>query len=184
MRKTREQTAETRQKIVQIASEQFRTNGIAATAVADVMSTAGLTNGGFYRHFDSKDELVIEAFELASVQMFDELEAIPTKRDGGSLAELAKIYLSTSHRDDPLKGCPIVGIGSELSRINKISREAVTASVLRLTEITADRINEKNTQEIRAKAIAAVSTMVGGGGGGGGGGADLVENSIRFEVGE
>ena len=74
MRKSREETAETRARIIRKASKEFNQHGIAGTGLADVMKSAGLTHGGFYKHFHSKDELVAEAFERGLEKSFQALE--------------------------------------------------------------------------------------------------------------
>jgi len=75
MRKSKQETALTRERIVKAAASEFRQHGIVATGLADLMSAAGLTHGGFYRHFDSKDQLVAEASAVAS--------AATTEKHGG-----------------------------------------------------------------------------------------------------
>src|SRR5258707_3203845 len=105
MRKSREEAAQTRKRIVTAASEEFRKNGIVATGLNDLMKAADLTHGGFYKHFESKDQLVAEACAEAVEAMIERLTA------AGSSA--VAMYLSTRHRDDPAVGCPLAAIGSE-----------------------------------------------------------------------
>src|SRR3954449_7071426 len=107
MRRSREDAALTRQKIVDAASRLFRARGIAAVSVADVMGALGLTVGGFYRHFESKDALVAEAIEEASVQT---TRAKNVRTDG---AAILAGYLSRSHVDSPGVGCPVAALATE-----------------------------------------------------------------------
>src|SRR5262249_50697110 len=93
MRKSREEAAETRKRIVRAAACKFREKGIDATGLADVMKAAGLTHGGFYKHFASKDQLVAEATTAALDTLLEGMAAHPTT--GAVVAE----YLSTRHRD-------------------------------------------------------------------------------------
>src|SRR5271169_5052526 len=129
MRKSREEAAQTRKRIVTAAASQFRKNGIVATGLADLMTAAGLTHGGFYKHFESKDQLVAEACAEALEVLIQKLTA------AGSGA--ATTYLSTRHRDDPSDGCPLSAIGCELSRIDAKTRAVATEGFLKLVEIMA-----------------------------------------------
>ena len=105
MRKSREEAAETRKRIVQAAAREFREKGIVATGLADLMKAAGLTHGGFYKHFASKDQLVAEATVAALDSIIEELAAQPTVNSA------VAAYLSTRHRDSPASGCPLAALG-------------------------------------------------------------------------
>ena len=108
MRKSKQEAAKTRERIVTVAAEEFREHGIVATGLADLMSAAGLTHGGFYRHFDSKDELVKEASAAALAAMINGLAAAASgKRGRTGLKSVAAKYLSAEHRDHPREGCPL-----------------------------------------------------------------------------
>src|SRR5258707_7231815 len=100
MRKSKQETALTRERIVKAAAAEFRQHGIVATGLNDLMSAAGLTHGGFYKHFESKDQLVAEACAEAVETILEMLAAASEK--GGAAAA----YLSTDHRDHPATGCP------------------------------------------------------------------------------
>ncbi len=82
MRKSKQETALTRERIVKAAASEFRQHGIVATGLADLMSAAGLTHGGFYRHFDSKDQLVAEASAVASAATTEQLAAAASREPG------------------------------------------------------------------------------------------------------
>ena len=110
MRKSKQAAAETRKRIVTAAACEFREKGIVATGLADLMKAAGLTHGGFYKHFASKDQLVAEAAGEAVNAVIGEMAAHPT------INSAVAAYLSTRHRDNPASGCPLAAIGSELSR--------------------------------------------------------------------
>jgi TetR/AcrR family transcriptional repressor of nem operon len=118
------------------------------------MKAAGLTHGGFYKHFESKDQLVAEACAGAMDAAISTMgmEAQPTK----SAAVAA--YLSTRHRDDPASGCPLAAIGSELARTDTKTREAATDGFERLVAILA---GESESKDSRRRAVAAISTMIG-----------------------
>src|SRR5215469_1781589 len=105
MRKSREEAAETRKRIVQAAARQFREKGISATGLADLMKAAGLTRGGFYKHFASKDQLVVEATAAAVDSLLKEMAAHST------FTSALAAYLSAGHRDNPASGCPLAALG-------------------------------------------------------------------------
>jgi TetR/AcrR family transcriptional repressor of nem operon len=152
VRKSREEAAQTRRRIVQAATREFRKNGIAATGLNDLMKAAGLTHGGFYKHFASKDQLVAEATTAALDALLEGMAAHPT------INAAVAAYLSTRHRDDPASGCPLAAIGSELSRMAKKTREAATEGFKRLVEVLAGK---SETQDARRLALVAVATMIG-----------------------
>src|SRR5688572_29587372 len=102
MRVTREQMAEHRQKILQSAGRLFRAKGFDAVTVAEVMQAAGLTHGGFYGHFKSKDDLIAETVAHALAPK----TALAPKQGAVDLAAFTKSYLSPRHRDDLAGGCP------------------------------------------------------------------------------
>ena len=114
MRRSQEDTAKTRVRIVAAAAEMFRARGIEATSVADVMSAVGLTVGGFYRHFDSKDALVAEAIERASHEV---------------AAHGLDSYLSDAHRKQPGRGCPVAALCSEVAHGSKATKTAFTGAL-------------------------------------------------------
>jgi TetR/AcrR family transcriptional regulator, transcriptional repressor for nem operon len=154
MRKSREAAAETRKRIVRAAARKFREQGIVATGLNDLMKAAGLTHGGFYKHFGSKDQLVAEACADAVEASIAEMgmEAQPT------ISAAVAAYLSTRHRDDPASGCPLAAIGSELSRTDKKTREAATEGFQRLVAVLAGK---SKTHSARRRALVAVATMIG-----------------------
>ena len=162
MRKSKQEAAKTRERIVTVAAEEFRERGIAATGLADLMSAAGLTHGGFYRHFDSKNELVKEASAAALAAILDGLAAAASgKRRRTGLKKVAAQYLSTRHRDNPREGCPLAALGSELARADAETRNAATAGFLRLVDILADQFDQTHPSEGKKKSIVAAVTMIG-----------------------
>jgi len=157
MRKSREEAAQTRKRIVTAASEEFRKNGIVATGLNDLMSAAGLTHGGFYKHFESKDQLVAEACaEAVETAILERLAAAASEGAGAAAA-----YLSTGHRDNPATGCPLSAIGSELARSDEKTRAAATAGFLKLVEIMAGQFGKIPPATARRRALVAVATMIG-----------------------
>jgi TetR/AcrR family transcriptional repressor of nem operon len=162
MRKSNAETAETRQRIVDVAAREFRARGIQATGVADIMSDAGLSHGGFYRHFDSKDQLVAEACEAGVGVMIGQLEAAageqPRKEGFRAIVET---YVSASHRDRPGDGCPLAGMGSELARADETTRAAAARGFEELVEVVSKRIPRRNREAARADAVFSLCAMIG-----------------------
>jgi len=148
MRRSREEAALTRRRIVEAASRLFRARGIDAVSVADVMGSLGLTVGGFYRHFDSKEALVIEAIETASAQS--------TGRKG-SAEQLLDGYLSMGHRDDREHGCPVAALCSEVPHQGRAVQKAFGRAVGQLI----GSIEAAAPGRDREHAVADAAEMVG-----------------------
>ena len=147
MRKSRQEAAETRKRIVRAAAREFRERGIVATGLADLMKAAGLTHGGFYKHFASKDQLVAEATVVAMDSVLEKLAAQPTVNSA------VAGYLSTRHRDKPASGCPLAALGGELARSDMKARAAPRASILASVPLLVKRTRSsdgKRSQSNRA----------------------------------
>jgi TetR/AcrR family transcriptional repressor of nem operon len=152
MKVSREQFDENRRKILDAAGGLFRSRGFEAVTVAEVMKAAGLTHGGFYGHFKSKDDLI--AHTLAHV-----LKAgADTKVD---LVSYTASYLSPRHRDDFAGGCPTAGLGAETIRQAPEARAAMTAGLRRQIERFSQSAPGTNAAEARRAAIGSYAAMVG-----------------------
>ena len=158
MKRSKFEAAETRRRIVKAAAAEFRRNGINNTGLNDVMAAAGLTHGGFYRHFDSKDELVAEAC-AAAIDSAEATNQCPALGKDGLEAILAD-YLSTDHRDNPSEGCVLAGLGSELARSDDKTRAAATAGFLKLVDAFAQQYRMK-PQAAKARALVTASAIIG-----------------------
>ena len=158
MKKSKIEAAETRRRIVKTAAAEFRRKGINGAGVNDVMAAAGLTHGGFYRHFDSKDELVAEAC-AAAIDSAEATNQCPALGKDGLEAILAD-YLSTDHRDNPSEGCVLAGLGSELARSDDKTRAAATAGFLKLVDAFAQQYRMK-PQAAKARALVTASAIIG-----------------------
>jgi TetR/AcrR family transcriptional repressor of nem operon len=161
MRKSREETAQTRQRILAAAAAEFRRGGIDSTGVADVMAAAGLTQGGFYRHFESKDALVRESLGGSLNELRHSMEGAIKGRPGraGVVAAIDD-YLSLKHLDSP-SPCPFACLGSELARESPEVREAATAGFKSLMELVASRLTGLSAATSRKEAAVILSSMVG-----------------------
>jgi len=160
MRKSKAETAKTRQRIVEVASEAIRTKGIEATGVAEVMAAAGLTHGGFYRHFGSKEELVSEAVALSGK---DFLAGTLAAADQGGDAMLKHFqeYASSGHRDDVGCGCTLAANGSELARADAKTRHLATEGFRMICEKAAPFMNPHDGEPKMDTAISVLSSMIG-----------------------
>src|ERR1700761_761562 len=162
MKKSKAETAKTRQRIVEVASETIRNKGIDATGVAEIMAAAGLTHGGFYRHFDSKEELVAEAVATGLEQM-----VLQSGRaaDQGPRAALnyALEYLSPANRDDIERTCTFATTGSELARADEKTRHIASEAFKRALEGLAPFMSAvpSEGEDPTSAAISVLTNMIG-----------------------
>jgi TetR/AcrR family transcriptional regulator, transcriptional repressor for nem operon len=162
MRYTREHKLETHARIVRKASVRLREKGAHGVGVADLMREAGLTHGGFYAHFDSREALVIEAFAHAmerSTERWRKLaeQTPPDKR----LATIVESYLTPAHRDDPGHGCAVPTLGAEIARESPRTRKAFAAKLEEMIDMLAEQIPDAPRKAARKQAMAALATMMG-----------------------
>ena len=153
-RRSLQDKARTHEQIVDIAAERIRQDGTEAPSVADIMQAAGLTHGGFYKHFDSRDDLVAEAVERSFAESQAATEAVMAGAED-PLRAFVDWYVSADHRDNPGSGCGVVALGADVARSDPRVRAAYTQQVKRylaqLEELLADD----------AQAAAALSALVG-----------------------
>jgi TetR/AcrR family transcriptional repressor of nem operon len=126
------------------------------------MKEAGLTHGGFYAHFDSREALVMEAFAYAmdrSTERWRRLaeQTPPDKR----LATIVENYLTPLHRDDPGHGCAVPTLGAEIARESPKTRKAFAAKLEQMIDMMADQVLEVPRKGARKQAVAALATMMG-----------------------
>jgi TetR/AcrR family transcriptional repressor of nem operon len=162
MRYSREHKLETHARIVKRASVRLREKGAHGIGVADLMKDAGLTHGGFYAHFDSREALVIEAFVHAMDRSTERWRKIgettpPDKR----LAMIVDSYLTPVHRDDPGHGCAIPTLGAEIARESPKTRKAFAAKLEQMIDMMADQIPDISRKAARKQAMSAIATMMG-----------------------
>ncbi len=162
MRYSREHKLETHERIVKKASVRLREKGAHGIGVADLMKDAGLTHGGFYAHFDSREALVIEAFVYAMDRGTAHWRKVaettaPEKR----MAAVVESYLSTVHRDDPGHGCAIPTLGAEIARESPRTRKAFAAKLEQMIDMLAGQFPDLPRKAGRKQAMAGLSTMIG-----------------------
>ncbi len=160
MRYDSDHKAVTRRRILDETAVELRRHGPTGLSIARVMKQAGLTHGGFYFHFASKDALVAQAID----HMFTvRREVLPTvERDPrAALDRIVAAYLSRTHRDHPEAGCPIPILAGEESRLPAAARDALRAGAERMTAIIADHLAQIGSDDPRGRARLAVAQMVG-----------------------
>ncbi|MDE1175898.1 MAG: TetR family transcriptional regulator [Edaphobacter sp.] len=169
MRKSREETAETRKRIVASSSRAFRENGIDGTGLSELMQAAGLeTQGGFYKHFASKGQLVTEAMQASLDELIAGVERRTAEAEPGAAIDvLVKGYLSKRHREQVADGCPLAALGTELRRADEETSQVATDGLKRLVravakQVDAKRVDAGSRREAQKRAIGVVSAMVGG----------------------
>ena len=152
--------AATHERIVEVAARAIRRNGYAGVGVADVMKEAGLTHGGFYAHFESRDALLVEALERASqesVEIVTRLAQEQAAKGMSAFRSFVEAYLAEWQLGSPESGCPVAALGCEMPRQSQIVREASAIRVQRL--IAGVRAILPKTHRAAASVIAA--TLVG-----------------------
>lgn len=176
MRYPPEQKVKTREKIVKDASHRLRAEGLTGAAVAAVMREAGLTHGGFYKHFKSKDELVIESLRKAFRELAESLtravekseprtawKAPATARKAPATAwrAIVKAYLSAEHCDHPEWGCPLAALAPELARADKAMKAQILAEMEKYQSRMLPFMPGRGAADKQRAFMAMISTMLG-----------------------
>ena len=153
-----EHKAQTRQRIIETAGRRLKRNGIDGSGVAALMTDAGLTNGAFYAHFESKDDLVanVVADQLATQRAV--LASLPEGR--AALGEFVREYLSPQHRDDPGTGCPNAALLDEIGRCGDAVRDSYTRGMQSIVEVIATHLSPKDPSAARATALGLFTILV------------------------
>jgi len=155
LRKSNKEAAQTRARIVETAADHLRHVGIAEASLADIMGAAGLTHGGFYKHFRSKEHLVAEALTAAGEKTLATMRKSVAK---GGVNAAIDAYLSAQHRDSATPICPFAAFGSELRHTGHETKTAAANALQALFETLAEA---SATPEARRNAIVSLATMVG-----------------------
>jgi TetR/AcrR family transcriptional repressor of nem operon len=161
MKVSREQAAQNRERIVEAAAQLFRERGFEGIGVADLMKEAGLTHGGFYGHFSSKDDLIAEASARALTRSLALFSNLSDQAAGDPLSAVAHAYLTSKHRDDPGTGCLLAAVGSDVSRQGPAVRRAVTDHIRSAVELLTKLVPSRSRAARRQKAISTYATLVG-----------------------
>ena len=162
MRYSTEHKQETRERIVRTASRQFRRRGGKGVGIAELMSKLDLTHGGFYKHFNSKEELLVEAIAKA----FDETEtrfneAVSKAKPGTELKTLIENYLSLEHCSNSADGCPMAALASEISRFPRAVRAEIDRAIKRRVKRVAGLLPGATEKERERNCMALLSGLIG-----------------------
>ncbi|QNI36195.1 TetR/AcrR family transcriptional regulator [Edaphobacter albus] len=162
MRYRPEHKAETHQKIVKDASRRVRMEGLNGTAVASVMRDTGLTHGGFYKHFGSKDDLLMESLRESFQEMADTLvHAAERSRPELAWKAIVKTYLSPDRCDHPEQGCPLTALAPELARAEKGMKGEIFAELVHYKDRMQSYMPGRRTVDKERAFFAIFSTMIG-----------------------
>lgn len=161
MKVSRVQAAENHERILDIATKLFREHGINGIGVADLMEAAGLTHGGFYGHFESKEDLVAQACARAITRMRQNWTSVIDQAGGDPLEALVATYLTPKHRDGAGRGCPMAALGPEIARQSPAVRRAFTDELRPFLEYLSGIVQGSSAAVRRQKALAAYAAMVG-----------------------
>lgn len=161
MKVSREQAAENRSRVVDTAARLFRERGFAGIGVADLMKDAGLTHGGFYGQFGSKEVLLDEACARAFEVSSQDWEKLLAQSPADPLARVVDSYLSPAHRDRPGRGCAVAALGADVARQGPAARQGLTEGVRTMLGKLAELIPGRSNSAKREKALVAYASMVG-----------------------
>ena len=162
MRYSKEHKFQTHAKIVKRASIKLREKGAHGIGVADLMKEAGLTHGGFYAHFDSRDALVIEAVSHAMDRSTERWRKLSEQTPADKrLAKIVNTYLGTDHRDDPGHGCAVPALAAEMARESAKTRRAFAGRMDQMIEMLTDQYQGMPRKAARKQAVSALATMMG-----------------------
>lgn len=156
-RYTAEHKNETRKRILETAGRRFKRDGIDSSGIAAIMSDAQLTNGAFYAHFKSKEDLVAN---VVADQMLRWQANLPASPDGAELEAFVREYLSPQHRDNPETGCPNAALLDELGRCDKATRRSYTKAMQDFVDEVAARLSPDDPTSARSDAIGLFTILV------------------------
>jgi TetR/AcrR family transcriptional regulator, transcriptional repressor for nem operon len=161
-RSDRSRKEATHDRIVHAAARAIRRSGYSGTGVADIMKDAGLTHGGFYAHFDSREAMLAEAADRAGAESVATLERIAAAAPPEKgLQALTRAYLSKEHLEGPDSGCPMAALGSEMPRQAPEVRRAATRRIKEAVDLVARQLPDWGKPGAHEQALATVSMMVG-----------------------
>lgn len=161
MKTSKEQAASNRERILEVAGQLFRERGYDGIGVADLMRSAGLTHGGFYGHFASKDDLIAQSSTRALQRSVEKWQRLASAAPHHPLAAIVQSYLSTRHRDHPGHGCSLTALGGDMARQNPLLRQSVTGGLRALVAELVPLMPGASTAEQEQAAWVTFSTMIG-----------------------
>ncbi|WP_217559234.1 TetR/AcrR family transcriptional regulator [Streptomyces sp. GbtcB6] len=154
---SRVEKAASRERVLRVASRKVRESGLAGPGVAEIMQEAGLTHGGFYKHFASRDDLIAQAAAAALTERPVEVEELAGMGEQDRYAGLVDSYLGREHRDSPGTGCALVTLGAAAGRGDQALKEAYEKRVRGYLDL----LGGNDSEEARAEAMITLSALVG-----------------------
>ena len=149
----------TRRRIIEAAGRRFKRDGIDGSGIATVMADAGLTNGAFYSHFASKEDLVATA---VADQLHKQRVRFSERAPGrAGVEQYVRDYLSVQHRDNPDDGCPSAALLDEIGRCTDATRQAYTDGLLAVIDDIGARLAPDNPQSARVQTLSVFAMMIG-----------------------
>ena len=163
MRVSREQAEKNRANVVSVASKMFRERGFDGAGIADIMKAAGLTHGGFYGQFGSKEQLAAEASGAALARTLKKWQSALAKAGATPIQAIASFYLTPAHRDHPESGCAFAALAPDAARSGKQVKAAFETGLESQIAVIEGALAELGAAPdvARAQALAAVATLVG-----------------------
>ncbi|MEU5259703.1 TetR/AcrR family transcriptional regulator [Amycolatopsis sp. NPDC021455] len=159
VRYAKEHKSETRRRIIETAGRRLKRDGIDGSGVATLMKDAGLTNGAFYAHFGSKEDLVATAVTDQLSGQREQLAAVTPGRAG--VEQIVRSYLSPEHRDNPGDGCPSAALLDEIVRCGESTKQAYTEGVLGIMDDMVARLAPEDPSSARTTTLSVYAMMVG-----------------------
>jgi TetR/AcrR family transcriptional repressor of nem operon len=161
MRVSRIQAAENRQTVINTASRLFREHGFDGIGLKDLMEAAGLTQGAFYKQFESKEDLAAQASRRALESASERWSAAIAENPDDPLGAVIAFYLSAGHREEKLDGCPVVALGSDAARQGASVKAAFEEGIKAYLEVLGPLLPKTDGEDSNRKAMVVLSTMVG-----------------------
>jgi TetR/AcrR family transcriptional regulator, transcriptional repressor for nem operon len=156
MRYGKDHKENTHRRVVEVAAARLRKDGLDGVGVATLMGEAGLTHGGFYSHFPSKEALIEEVIKAGMDETFARITE--AGKEGG-IEALIRFYLRPSHREHPERGCPAAALGPEIARHSKATRSAFTRKLRRLVSHVASLLPDRNAEAAQAIFATLIGTL-------------------------
>ena len=161
MRVSRTQAEENRQSVINAASRLFREHGFDGIGLKDLMKSAGLTQGAFYKQFASKDDLAAQASDRAFESGIRRWSAAVEANPKDPLGAVSALFLSMGHREERGDGCPIVALGADAARQGPDVKASFEAGIRKYLEMLGPWLRESDGEDSTDRAMAVLSTMVG-----------------------
>lgn len=161
MKVSKEQMAANRERILGVAAQLFRERGFDGIGVSDLMKNAGLTHGGFYGHFSSKEDLMVHACERAHASKVNRWQKLADTSPDTAVATIIADYLKPAHRDAPGRGCMVAALAAEAPRQGPSVKHAITSGAQAQIKVLTDLMPDDNEQTRKHKALTIYASLVG-----------------------